>query len=118
MFFVRAGREGKGTTAHRRHHQAKISTDNQRHNTAQHGATRQATGGQSKQKQHPKTTAEHDSTAPRDSIAPQNTTQGSKAPQQTAATTGKQATRLGSDTNTETRHQKTTTGHQTQHRTS
>ena len=38
FFLVRAGREGKGTTAHRRQDRAENSTDHQQHNTAQHGA--------------------------------------------------------------------------------
>ena len=92
MFFVRAGGEAKGTTAQRRHQRPTNSTDNQQHKTAQHGAARQATGGQGKDRQHRKMTAEPDSTAPRDSTAPQNTTQGSRPRGQTGTPTPKHAT--------------------------
>ena len=68
-------------------------------------------------RQHRKMTAEHDSTAPCDTTAPQTTTQGGRAPQQTAPATGKPIKRQDRDTDTETCNQQTFTGHQTRHRT-
>ena len=52
MCLVPAGREERGTTAHRRHRSAEISRDSQQHKTAQDGAVRQATEGQNHTARH------------------------------------------------------------------
>ena len=110
-------KERQEGTGHQSTQTPPLGTKQHRQPTTQHSRARQATGGQSKHKQHRKTTAEHNSTAARDSTAPQNTTQASRAPQRTTPATGNQTTRPDRDTDTETHSQQTTTDRQTQHRT-